>query len=50
MAKYENLVTRFLKYVKIVTLSNIDIGKCLDSHYDRKRLEDEICKNRNSFK
>lgn len=30
-----------------LTLSNIDIGKCLDSHYDRKRLEDEIGRNRN---
>lgn len=30
-----------------LTLSNIDISKCLDSHYDRKRLEDEIGKNRN---
>ena len=36
-----------LKMALLLAENNIDIGKCLDSHYDRKRLEDEICKNRN---
>ena len=31
-----------------LVLSNLDILKCLDSHYDRKLLEGEIGKNRNT--
>ena len=30
-----------------LALSNIDINKCLELHYDRKKLENEVDKNRN---